>query len=236
MLKYSLLLLAILATNLSFAQALNNLSAAPLTAYGAGVNMRVNEMPPAPPDMDNSLYISEEWLIGDILLENGSVLKKVALRYDIANGYIEIKDDKIVRAVAERNVQQFNMKDSLGVRWYANEIIFKPDAQDPELLEILYDKSIKLLLSARVQIINNGGGFTDQRREASDSPITSRKIEKLYLYQDKQLIEVSSKAKLLKAFAQEGDKVKKYAKENKLSFSKNNDVKKLVAYYDTLVD
>lgn len=215
---------------------LTSLSSSPLTAYGSGVNMRVSEMPATLPDLDNSLYLDEEWKTGSILLEDGRIIKECTLRYDIANGYIEIKDGTTVRAAAEKNVQQFTIKNPPQTRWFVSGAIFKSNKEpNYNLMEVLVDGEIKLLLSTKVEIIKPNGGFTDQRRETSGDPITSRKVVKYYLIQNEQLYDVTSKGKLMKAFGEYQAEMKLYAKKTKTGFNKQQDLVILVTRYAELV-
>jgi len=233
--KYFQLIL-LLAISIPVQAQLESLSSSPLTAYGSGVNMRVNNMPTAPPDLDNSLYLQEEWAVGSILLEDGRIIKRCTLRYDIGNGYIEIQDRTTIRAAAERNVQQFTIETPPQTRWFVSGSKFKSEKEpNYNLMEVLVDGDIKLLLSTKVEIIKPSGGFSDQRRANSGDPITSRKIVKFYLIQDEQLVDVTSKGKLLKAFGSYQTDIKSYAKKNKIGFSKQKDLVTLATYYAELV-
>lgn len=215
---------------------LETLTTGPLTTYGSGVNMRVADLPKTLPDLDNSLYLIDEWSIGSILLENGRIIKNCTLKYDIANGFIEIQDKVAIRAVKEKDVTQFTIETPPITRWFVNGSIFKKDPKPKHsLMEVLVDKEIKLLVNNEVEIIKPNGGFTDQRRDVSADPITSRKIVKFYLAKDEQLIDISSKGKVLKAFAPLDTEMKSYAKSNKIGFNKQEDLVLLVTEYAKLV-
>lgn len=204
----------------------------PLSTYGSGVNLRVADLPTPPPDLDNSLYLVDDWSIGNILLADGRIIKKCTLRYDIANGFIEIQDKTAIRAVKEIDVKQLAIEAPPITRWFVNASIYKNEKNPKHsLMEVLVDGDIKLLVNSEVEIIKPNGGFTDQRREVSADPITSRKIVKYYLAKDDQLMDISSKGKVLKAFAPLDTEMKSYAKSKKVGFNKQNDLMTLVTEY-----
>ena len=213
---------------------INTQSTSPLAAYGNGANMKIVDMPPPPPELDNSLYLSEDWQPGSVLLEIGSIIENCSLRYDIANGYIEIKGENTVRAAAEKDVAQFTINTLPKARWFINASQFGGQKKTKyNLMEVLVDGEIKLLYSSKVEIIKPNGGFTDQRRAMGD-PITSRKIEKFYLVQNGNLFDANSKGKLLDAFGEKTNMMKSYAKAKGLGFSKQEDLIALVQHYSAI--
>ena len=113
---------------------LQSYSTSPLTAYGSGANMRVIDMPPAPQDLDHSIYLEEQWLPGSIALENGRIIKECTLRYDLINGYLEIQNEKAVRAAPEKDVKQFSIEQEGKVRWFVNIAEFKGIKKDDHTL------------------------------------------------------------------------------------------------------
>lgn len=229
---FTLILILFFAT----AQAqLQSYSTSPLTAYGAGANMRVIDMPPAPQGLDHSLYLEEEWLPGSIALENGRVIKSCTLRYDIVNGFIEVQNDIGVRAAPVKDVAQFSMNQNGRIRWFVNIAEFVGTKEnDHTLMEVLVDKDVKLFRATKIEVVKSNDGITSQRRDLLADPITSMRKDTYYINQGEELVDVSSKPKLLKAFGDQEQVMKSWAKKNKLGFKKENDLIKLIGHYADL--
>ena len=152
-------------------------STSALTAYGSGANMRLVDMPPVPQDLDHSLYLDDGWTQGNILLENNRIIRECTLRYDIANGFIEIQSETGIRAAPEQQVQQFFMMENDSTRWFISGMLFEYNKNPiTSLMEVLVDENTQLLLRTRIIVTQSNGGFTEQRRAGADA-ITSLKEE-----------------------------------------------------------
>lgn len=223
-----------LSVNIAASAQLPSTSTSPLTAYGSGVNMRLVDMPTLPQDLDHSLYLDDGWTQGNILLENNRIIRECTLRYDIANGFIEIQSETGIRAAPEQQVQQFFMMEDDSSRWFISGMLFKYEKEPiTSLMEVLVDESTQLLLRTRIIITQPNGGFTEQRRAGADA-ITSVKEEEYYLTQGDQLIDASNKKKMFEAFKDQQTEMKKWAKNAKIKYNDQNDVISLIKYYNTI--
>lgn len=227
--------ISLLATQLAFSQSAAVSAAQPLSIYGDGVNMRMMDMPPPPQDLDHSLYLEDEWLPGSILFENNRVIKKCSLKYDIANGYIEIKAENVVKAAPEKDVKQFTFTENDVDRWFMSASLFNNSEKiSGKLLEVLVGGEIKLLYLTTVEILKPNGGFVDQRRAGADA-ITSIKRDKYYLVKGEELMEMDNKKQAMEAFGVHADDMKDWVKQNSLKFGKQDDLKQIVAHYTSLL-
>lgn len=206
----------------------------PLAVYGDGINMKMMDIPPLPQDLDHSLYLEDEWLPGSVLFENDRILEKCSLKYDIANGYVEIKGEKSVKAAPERDVKQFTFTQNEVDRWFMSASLFNnSDKISQKLLEVLVSGEVKLLFLSEVEIIKPNGGFTDQRRAGADA-ITSMKKEKYYLVQNEALATFDTKKQMYKAFGNQLEPMKEWIKSYKLKLNDQDDLKRIVIHYSDL--
>ena len=218
---------------MSLAQ-LTTQSTSPLTAYGSGSNMRLVDMPPVPQDLDHSIYLDEGWAPGDILLENNRIIRECTLRYDIANGYLEVQSETGIRATPEKEVEQFFMVEGDNKRWFVSGLLFTYDKGPlSTLMEVLVDDDTQLLFSSRIIITQPNGGFTEQRRAGADA-ITSMQEDKYYLTEGEELIDASTKKKMLAAFGEYQEDMKAWAKANKIKYNDQDDVIALVQQYNAI--
>ena len=227
-------LFLLLSVNMAASAQLVSQSTSALTAYGSGANMRLVDMPPVPQDLDHSLYLDDGWTQGNIILENNRIIRECTLRYDIANGFIEIQSETGIRAAPEQQVQQFFMMNGDSARWFISGMLFEYK-KDPitSLMEVLVDENTQLLLRTRIIVTQSNGGFTEQRRAGADA-ITSVKEEEYYLTQGDQLIDASNKKKMFEAFKDQQTEMKKWAKNAKIKYNDQSDVISLIKYYNTI--
>jgi hypothetical protein len=227
-------LILIVSGNISASAQIVSAPTSPLTAYGSGVNMRLADMPLVPQDLDHSLYLDDGWSKGDILLENNGIIRACTLRYDIANGYIEIQSETGIRAAPEQQVQQFFIMNDDSTRWFISGMLFEYEKGPiSSLMEVLVDEPTQLLLRTRIIISQPNGGFTEQRRAGADA-ITSVKEVEYYLTMGDQLIDASSKKKMFEAFGDQQSEMKKWAKNAKTKYNDQSDVITLIKHYNSI--
>ena len=221
-------------TQIAIGQISSVSAAKPLAVYGDGVNMKMMDLPPLPQDLDHSLYLEDEWLPGSVLFENDRFLEKCSLKYDIANGYVEIKGEKSVKAAPEKDVKQFSFTQNEVDRWFMSASLFgNSDKISEKLLEVLVSGEVKLLFLSEVEIVKPNGGFTDQRRAGADA-ITSIKVEKYYLVQNEELSVFDTKKQMYKAFGNQLDPMKEWIKSYNLKLKDKDDMKRIVIHYADL--
>jgi hypothetical protein len=223
-----------LSTTLSASAQMTSTATSPLTVYGDGLNMRMADMPPVPQDLDHSLYLDDGWSKGNILLENNGIIRACTLRYDIANGYIEIQSETGIRAAPEQQVQQFFMMNDDSTRWFISGMLFEYEKNPiSSLMEVLVDERTQLLLRTRIIVTQNNGGFTDQRRAGADAITSVKKVE-YYLTMGDQLIDASSKKKMFEAFGDQQSEMKKWAKNTKTKYNDQSDLISLIKHYNSI--
>ncbi|RZK41460.1 MAG: hypothetical protein EOO90_11175 [Pedobacter sp.] len=181
-------------------------------------------------EMDGSPYLSEKWQNGTVIFASGKIVKDVALKYD------QVKDELLFsgkdneeyyfnEAVAEFTLKGENDKISV----FKNGFPVLKNLTKNSFYEILVDGEVKLL-KKNIKTINESKEF--------NSATTTRSIEEnlsYYIFKANSLVQL--KKGDLKSLAsaldpQKSEAIIEFARNNKLNLNKEEDLKKLLIYYN----
>ncbi len=211
--KLLLYIIIVIIPKVGMSQVYGN-DSAPLGGGGGGTGMRVATIEKLPDHFDDSFFLTTEWNEGSIYLENGQIIKSCTLRCDLGNEYVEIKDNEIIRGVAFRDIDEFQIEEEDGkfTRYYCeNEFLMKVGF-GKGVYEVLIDGPDPLFLNTSVDILKSNGGFTDLQR--ADKGLKSIRSEKYYIIKENETIEIKGKSSLVSACGNRGEEVKKWVKTN----------------------
>lgn len=219
------------ACSIGFAQNRKTQFATELFVYSADMyDTRSLYDPTTPENYDGTPYYVNDFLLGDVYLENEMILSNGALRYNAVADEIEYKeslndDDESAKAlVKSKEIYAKIMNDTFvfipGQGYYL--VIF-----DGNNLSLLKKVTKKYFPPKKAQ--NNYERSTLARFE-------DRFIYTMYSKNGKTLELPRSKNKKLKAFGGNEKIVKYYAKEHNLDLNNEKDLKKLTLYLDKIED
>lgn len=228
--------LLLIITNLTYSQKVTqldgsgNLSLAPV--FGTVTSKKIK------PQAVGSYYWYEDYYSGNILLkEDNFLIKDKQFRYNIKNKQLEIKNGKHVIGIASFYVKRLEYINKLN----QNRVFV--DAEDYSQNNVPFRGFFELLVEDEYQLIKKitlvEEKFEDNYVAALDVGSKTNEIkrkEKFYISdENKEVFEVKNKKKAnLGIFGDKSEDIGSYMKENKLKFSREEDLVKIVKYYNDL--
>ena len=172
-------------------------------------------------------YYSKEWEVVRITFDNNVTQKYDKVRYNIDKKHLELKvGDKVYFSSTEK-ITELVFTESNKV------FISKKEDAKLGLLEVVAEyKNIVFVTAYAITKLNeNQNSYNSNAGEPS-----LRKSENYYLLKNNEsLFKVSkNKKKNAKFFEEQWGEVAKFAKKEKLSFKKKNDIMKIMEFYATL--
>ena len=181
-------------------------------------------------------YLELEWLQGSIELFINKKFEPLNMRYDLENNIFEIKWNQQVKLLEGYKVKKF--------RWYkpnpgrqiqfVNCVTFQSDKWLTGFFEVLEDGPLTLLVKTELvkppeyQTGSEYSIYYDKK---------SKKMERkeyLYIAQRSEVYLSPKKKKDWMIYLQDkSEPIKYFMKENKLGFSKMEDIKKVIHFYNS---
>jgi len=223
---YMFLFIFCLAGLNSTAQDLTKLATTPITDNFAGRPVDVNKYS----KIKGSPYIYDDWLQGEVITNDGKVYKKMLIKFNAENDeltFVYNKTDTPQRfADPIRMFTIYAERD----RVFANQFP-KIDGQNAaSYYEVLVPGKAMLLMRHK-EVMQTG--INNVTRASTDGVYTNFDI--YYIYKDNrmQLLKPSRNG-VLKVLADKSADVTAYADGQKINFEQEEDLKKLLNYYNTL--
>ncbi|MGK7368969.1 MAG: hypothetical protein ACNS64_02040 [Candidatus Halalkalibacterium sp. M3_1C_030] len=184
--------------------------------------------------IEGTPYFNPEWTKGRAQLRSNNKTKEILLRYNANSNELEFKkDDKILIAIP-RMVISFTLLNEEN-----EKVSFKSGFKSQEhdiypglFLRVIHDGKVKLVVHHKTEFM----------KAHSINPLTGKKVSKYIPKSDHFLItedgkyhDIKLKRKhILRALNQNEDELKNFAKSNDLDFGNENDLAKILAYYESL--
>lgn len=177
------------------------------------------------------------WHEGRVVLISGDTLSGM-IKYNIDGDAIQVETNKVIQAYSSQKILFFEIYDELFGsyrQFYSLPYNVKIDYKIPILFEVLYEGPMTLL--AREYIVEEtvpqygyyyrGGNYGTRTRLAFDFYFlnTKGKIEKFSL----------KKNDLYHILDKKSSEIKRYIKKNRLRHDKREDLVRIVAYYNSLI-
>jgi hypothetical protein len=223
--KNTLIIVICFACSIGFSQNRNTQFKTELFVYSADIfDTRNLYDPAAPENFDGTPYYVNEFLLGDVYLENEIILSNGALRYNAVADEIEYKeslndDDKSAKAlVKSKEIYAKIMNDTF---------VFIPS--QGYYLVIFDGNNLSLLKKVTKKY------FPPKKAQNNYERSTLARFEDRFKYtiyskNGKTLELPKSKNKKIKAFGNDEKIVESYTKEQKLDLNNEKDIKKLIQY------
>lgn len=184
-------------------------------------------------------YFTEEWLVGDVELENGTRYKNVELLYDVYADEILALNKKKVAVILDKGMVQsfrFGKHDSTNVLHFIKGSYLDDEldgVEDHQYVQevyrekcVLYAINKKLLSKA-----SSKGAYTTGKSYDEFSAIQSKYY---FVAPDGKVHRLKpGKPSLLKAMHREKEAVNHYIEDQSLDLSKRDDLVKLIMFYET---
>jgi hypothetical protein len=151
----------------------------------------VTQLPPAPPEIKGSYYLTEDWKRGSIYLKEMS-LKDYYFKYDIQHNQFEIKIENQVKVLSGQRVEKFEQDDNTnaGLNIYVNSRGYTLDGTPVQgFLQVIIDGNWDLVSKTEVKLVKSGyvaaldAGSPDAQLSKSDKYYLADKQGHLILAQ-----------------------------------------------------
>lgn len=175
-------------------------------------------------DLRASPFLSADWLVGDVVLDDGKTYPNVKFNYDQASESLVIEVNGNTYA-PNRPVKMFTYLDN------GDTVAFKSGylPEDQTLVEVLYEGNTALLKHTKKSKIQREDHFTGNT-EINFVPRTD-----YYLVKGNQLRKVSATEKgILDALADKKSALKSYVNERHANLKDDRVLAALIEYYDSL--
>ncbi len=196
----------------------------------------LKEMPVAPPEVEGSSYLNEEWLLGNIEIKRNNIIEDVPIRYDIKNQSLEIKYDGQVKICPLDRIHNFsylnfegnqfkyfNTSEVNNIRFDLPKGICRILVNDnTKLIKYIYAETIKSNYNVALAI-----GDPNHKIVIKETPFAIANDE---VYEVKSTLKANSNI-----FGTKTELIKSFAKKNKLKFTDDEDLIQIFEYYNSLL-
>lgn len=183
-------------------------------------------------DVEGTRFFYEQWQTGLLYFESGRVSDPLKLKYDIlSNKLLLSKKNGTAYVVKPVNIKGFAFKKNGGT------IVFKKgfyssahNIKREKFLQVAYRGKVKLVLKNSIDTEKNLDVFSGQRtlrfeREKKFFLITKNDVFHKIELEKEEILEVLDN----------DQRLKQYASKHDLNFDKISDIKRILAFYETLM-
>lgn len=181
-------------------------------------------------DVKGSPFLFNNWILGDVKLENGATHANVPLKYNIVDDILYFrapKDSSLLEFVIP--VIRFKFNEAFGGALFSKGFPAIENFTNQSYYQVLYDGKVKLLKKQIKTILEN-------------KPYNSATTEKSFLESnlyfalkggEMQKLRPAKKS-LLQLFTDKEAQVEDFIKKEKIDFKSDEDLAKVFKYYDSL--
>ena len=187
-------------------------------------------------NIEGSPYANEEFLLGTIYQDSKPVYNNILLRYNIFSDEIEIKKSD---ADKEDSYGALIKDPATFVKIFNDIYVFVPfegNNEEGNYFTVLAEESVFDLY--KKTDVSYTAPFKARTSYERDRPAAFEKKSTYYLVSKAGVFYElpSSKSKIIKAMSKKGKEIKAFIKRNKTDIKSENDIIKLVKYYNSLLE
>lgn len=184
-------------------------------------------------DVQGTAFLNSDWLIGSFTLVNNKLYKDVNLKYDVVQDKIFLRGAKGEQISMLDKVKDFTLNYPTEVevvnRYFRCGYSNIPGTRADSYFEVLAD--------GKVQLLKRTSKIIQENKEYNSATITKSFYEtiKYYLFNEgKATLIKKDKKSILTALNTKQPELETYIKDNKLNLKNDEDLAKLITYYNTL--
>ena len=180
------------------------------------------------PDVTGSPYLSDKWEKGKVVFDDGSMVSFESLKYDALEEVLVIKGSDEEDNTFTDPIRGFYLNLSGVNKYFKNGFSGNNGISKKTFFEVIWDGKTKVLKRNMKSVIESKGYNT--------ATVTKKIETSSYYYLTKGdliAIPIKNNEKSVLA-ALNRPELSKYIKENSLDLKKDEDLGKLLAYYDSL--
>lgn len=198
------------------------------TQYTSGVPVRIKDYT----DIQGSPFLNDEWVVGQVKLEEGKIYNDVYLKYNQLEDQIYYRGNDNIVMTFNDLIKEFtfiNLKNVSG-----NNMLFRngyPSTQNTSgkaYFEVLADGKMQFLKRTIKQILDS---------KEYNSATTNRNIVEsskyYFFYNGNIIITKRDKKSILSSFPDKQAELSTYVSSNNLNFKDEKDIIKLVDFYNS---
>ena len=177
-------------------------------------------------------HYDARWNAGNIYLQNGDTLRMYYMRYDIVRNHLEVIIDKQMKSIHGSLIASFEWFDAEKLKeiQFVNSKAFHFDHDEVHgFLELLVDGEMRLLKHKKTVALGKATSPT----LVNDTGSSIRTFESYYLCNGRSTHKISNGRKKNLEFFSSAE-LEKHVAKSKLKFGNENDLKKIVAFYNKL--
>jgi hypothetical protein len=197
----------------------------------------IKAIPAKPLNPQGSVYLNDEWLSSNIYLKRGlfatDKIEQIPIKVDLMTNSIELKTKEGIKVLHHAKVDRFewfNPKTNTN-EVYINGNNFTLNGTQFNNFCSVYGDRATLVKYSYVEVHKADYNVALDVGNKQDRLL---KKSKFYLLKDKELIEVSKKS-LCVVMAEKADEIKEFIKKNRVDFGREQDLRSIIDYYDSLV-
>lgn len=196
----------------------------------------VKEIKFIPKQMEGTYYLHDYWSMGKVSLFNGDELENLQIKFDIEQNHLELKTENQIKLLEDSYIKEFTLHDTeSGTEMkFLNCSLYQKDGIPLiGFFESLAEGNLSLFSKMELSIIKAN---YDPKFDVGDKMDKVVKVEKYYIARGYDVWEVTNNKKdNLRIFGDKADSMGSYLKSEKLSFKDEEDIKKMVAYYNQTI-
>lgn len=185
-------------------------------------------------DVQGSAYLHDTWMKGSVMAANGTLYDGVELMYDQVEDVLMFKGEKGEAKIFTQPVVEFTIKTDKQHVTFKEQLFrrgYRPiDGASPAAYyQVLADGKTQLLKRTSKKI------FEDQPYGSATKVKAFQATNHYYLAQNDELTKIKADKKtILKTLGNQEASLEAYLKKERLDLRKDDDLAKLVAYYNSL--
>ncbi len=182
-----------------------------------------------PKDIEGSQFMNEEWKIG-VLKTDSVLIEDLKYRYNIYGKQMQYMYDSVIYSIgAPHKIKSLNFDN----KCFIYSIFNNNGIEEYDFFQVLVEGKCKLLIRREIQIIQANYNYTHNVGSHNDKFVL---VESYYMKKgDAPAVKVKKfKKRFLQNFEDKNIQVADYMKKQKISLGKQDDLMKVVDYYNTL--
>lgn len=193
-------------------------------------------MPVAAPEVEGTVFLNDEWVIGTIQIKKNTIVEDVPIRYNMDNQTLEIKYEGEVKICPLERLHSFaylNFKGSQ-FKYYNTSEVNNIGFDIPKgICRVIVDDKIKLLQYVYLETIKSDYNVALATGDPNHKLV---KKEKPYVIVDDKVYEVkNSFNRNSDIFGNKSDQIKAFMKKKNLKFKDESDLTQIFEYFNSLL-
>lgn len=183
------------------------------------------------PGVSGSPFLSDDWSMGSITLNNGKVIDSILLKYNVYNSEMQFQAGKEIFVLGSPDSVLFvTLNDK---RFMYLPFLDKKKKPLKEYFEVYSgDGMLLILIRHTVEVIKSNYNVALNTGEKNDR---LQHKKSFYLKKDNEIVLIDKKGENLFSLLKDKSKeLRDFTSQNHLSFTKGDDLERIIKYYNSI--